>query len=229
MWVNGDYRAGISVMDRHLARAAETLKVAQAMQTWVNQLTPAAQMSSSHHTRIATAIGLTEAPRGALGHWLQIAGGKISRYQIITPTCWNASPRDSGGKLGPIEQALIGTPVQNADQPVEVLRVIHSFDPASPARSTWCGSSQEPKSSGPGHFYGGEEIHSHNHDHGPSCSHDQLRASPRAWGLNRARPRILIAGLGNYLLRDDGIGVHAVGPCRRLLHPAGGPHGGGRH
>jgi hydrogenase large subunit len=77
----------------------------------------------------AAGLGLTEAPRGALGHWLQIAGGKISRYQIITPTCWNASPRDGQNQPGPIEQALLGTPVQDASQPVEVLRVIHSFDP----------------------------------------------------------------------------------------------------
>ncbi|MCK7478699.1 MAG: nickel-dependent hydrogenase large subunit [Candidatus Moduliflexus flocculans] len=74
-------------------------------------------------------VGLTEAPRGALGHWLQIANGKISRYQIITPTCWNASPGDDLGKAGPLEQALVGTPVQDPAQPIEVLRVIHSFDP----------------------------------------------------------------------------------------------------
>ena len=77
----------------------------------------------------ASSYGLTEAPRGALGHWMQMASGKISRYQIITPTCWNASPRDDAGKLGPIEKALIDTPVISLDQPIEVLRVIHSFDP----------------------------------------------------------------------------------------------------
>ena len=55
--------------------------------------------------------------------------GKISRYQVITPTAWNASPRDDAGQMGPIEQALIGTPVADADQPVEVLRGVHSFDP----------------------------------------------------------------------------------------------------
>jgi hydrogenase large subunit len=76
-----------------------------------------------------TAYGLTEAPRGALGHWVKIAGGLISNYQIITPTCWNASPRDAKGIRGPLEQALIGTPIRNLNQPVEVVRVIHSFDP----------------------------------------------------------------------------------------------------
>ena len=130
MWVNGDYRHGISVMDRHQARAEETLKIATALQTWVNQLQVAGPYYTSHTARTtATAYGLTEAPRGALGHWLQIASGKISRYQIVTPTCWNASPRDGAGALGPIEKALVGTPVTDVEQPIEVLRVIHSFDP----------------------------------------------------------------------------------------------------
>ncbi len=130
MWVNGDYRAGISVMDRHLARAAETLKVAQAMGTWVNQLTTGGAVAVPTSVPATGAgIGLTEAPRGALGHWLQITGGKIARYQIVTPTCWNASPRDTAGQMGPMEKALIGTPVQDVNQPLEVVRVIHSFDP----------------------------------------------------------------------------------------------------
>jgi hydrogenase large subunit len=72
---------------------------------------------------------MSEAPRGALGHWIQITDGKIDHYQVITPTCWNASPRDSQGVPGPMEQALIGTPIENQDQPIEALRVIHSFDP----------------------------------------------------------------------------------------------------
>lgn len=130
MWVNGDYQQGISVMDRHQARAQETLKIAQALQSWVNQI----QATGSVFTKpripaTASSYGLTEAPRGALGHWMQMASGKISSYQIVTPTCWNASPRDDAGKLGPIEKALINTPVISVDQPIEVLRVIHSFDP----------------------------------------------------------------------------------------------------
>jgi len=121
MWVNGDYRAGISVMDRHLARAAETLKVAKAMVTWADQLNPSAAVAvTANIPSSATAVGLTEAPRGALGHWLRISNGRISRYQIITPTCWNASPRDSAARRGPLEQALIGTPVRDVDQPIEV-------------------------------------------------------------------------------------------------------------
>ena len=130
MWVNGDYRRGISVMDRHQARAKETLKIATALKSWVTQLQSGGAVYASHTApQSASSYGLTEAPRGALGHWLQIASGKISRYQIITPTCWNASPRDGKGALGPIEKALIGSPVISVDEPIEVLRIIHSFDP----------------------------------------------------------------------------------------------------
>jgi hydrogenase large subunit len=74
-------------------------------------------------------VGLSEAPRGALGHWIQIGDGRIDHYQVITPTCWNASPKDDYSVPGPMEQALIGTPIEDPDQPLEALRVIHSFDP----------------------------------------------------------------------------------------------------
>jgi len=130
MYVNGDYTRGISALDRIAARAYETKKVADAMDGWLNQIVVgqsayvyAATPSS------ATGIGLTEAPRGALGHWITIANSVISRYQVITPTNWNASPKDDLEQRGPIEQALMGTPIANVKQPIEVLRVIHSFDP----------------------------------------------------------------------------------------------------
>ena len=139
MWVNGDYRSGISVMDRHLARAQEALKVAYAMQDWLSQLAVGGAVYSSYAIPYSkSGIGLTEAPRGAIGHWLATSatttqsptkGPAIANYQVITPTCWNASPRDGKGVRGPIEQALVGTKVGNAAQPIEVLRVIHSFDP----------------------------------------------------------------------------------------------------
>jgi hydrogenase large subunit len=130
MTVNGDYSNGISVMDRHLARARETLKIALAMRDWLNQVSTG--QSGYTHRPIpdsASSDGLTEAPRGALGHWLQVAGGKIAKYQVVTPTCWNLSPKDDAGQRGPLEQALIGVPVANVDKPIEVLRVVHSYDP----------------------------------------------------------------------------------------------------
>jgi hydrogenase large subunit len=130
MKVNGDYRGGISVMDRHLARALETLKIAKAMDGWLDQLQVDQTAYDDYFDQYSgVGAGMSEAPRGALGHWVQIDEGKITHYQVITPTCWNASPRDDQGVPGPMEQALIGTPVENPDQPIEALRVIHSFDP----------------------------------------------------------------------------------------------------
>jgi len=77
----------------------------------------------------ATGVGLSEAPRGALAHWIVIKDRKIDNYQLVVPSTWNASPRDPQGQLSAYEAALIGTPVNNPDQPVEILRTIHSFDP----------------------------------------------------------------------------------------------------
>ena len=77
----------------------------------------------------AKGVGLSEAPRGALAHWIVIKDKKIDNYQLVVPSTWNASPRDGKGQRSAYEAALIGTPVKNADQPVEILRTIHSFDP----------------------------------------------------------------------------------------------------
>jgi hydrogenase large subunit len=130
MWVNGDYRNGISVIDRLAARAFEAKKVADAMVGWLNELIVGGSTYSYKQTPLsATGFGLTEAPRGALGHWADITNGRLSRYQVITPTAWNCSPMDDLGQYGPVEQALIGTPVADLQQPIELLRVIHSFDP----------------------------------------------------------------------------------------------------
>jgi len=131
-WISGDYRKGISVMDRHVARYTETSKIATNMKTWIGQV----KVGVSGYTKLSklatgTGIGLTEAPRGALGHWVSVASSKISKYQIVTPTCWNASPMDDAGKVGPIEKALIGTHVANTVEPVELLRIVHSFDPCT--------------------------------------------------------------------------------------------------
>jgi hydrogenase large subunit len=74
-------------------------------------------------------FGFTEAPRGSLGHWIEIQDEKIKNYQIVVPSTWNASPRDASGQHGAYEAALLGTPMANPEQPVEILRTIHSFDP----------------------------------------------------------------------------------------------------
>ena len=77
----------------------------------------------------AQGVGFAEAPRGALGHWVKINNGKVSAYQAVVPTTWNASPRDGSGQKGPYEASLLDTPIVNEDQPLELLRTIHSFDP----------------------------------------------------------------------------------------------------
>ncbi len=74
-------------------------------------------------------VGQVEAPRGSLGHWVHITDGKIANYQAVVPTTWNASPRDAAGNIGAYEAALLGTPMANAEQPLEILRTLHSFDP----------------------------------------------------------------------------------------------------
>jgi len=130
MWMTGDYNEGVSVMDRQLARAYEAQKIGVAMKRWLAQVRigePVFRKTSIPAK--GTAFGLTEAPRGALGHWLKLEGGKIAAYQVITPTCWNCSPRDDKKQLGPMEKAIMGTVVQDPEKPVEVLRVVHSFDP----------------------------------------------------------------------------------------------------
>jgi hydrogenase large subunit len=77
----------------------------------------------------ARGVGTTEAPRGALGHWIVIDDTKIANYQAVVPTTWNGSPRDPAGNIGAFEAALMNTPLAVADQPLEILRTLHSFDP----------------------------------------------------------------------------------------------------
>jgi hydrogenase large subunit len=74
-------------------------------------------------------VGFTEAPRGALGHWVKIKDGRIDNYQCVVPTTWNGSPRDPAGNIGAFEAALLDTPMADPQQPLEILRTIHSFDP----------------------------------------------------------------------------------------------------
>jgi hydrogenase large subunit len=122
-----------SVLGRHAARALEATLVADAMAGWLNDdlVVGDPVYAESDIPEDASVIGLTEAPRGALGHWIDIKQHKIDRYQVITPTNWNASPKDHLEQMGPIEQALVGTTIADPDQPIEIeiLRIVHSFDP----------------------------------------------------------------------------------------------------
>ncbi len=98
---------------------------------WLKSLTPGAPtvVSFSDVPKQATGMGLNDAERGALGHWVVIDNWKIKIYNAIVPTTWNASPRDDQGQPGPIEQALVGTPVADTNNPIELVRVVRSFDP----------------------------------------------------------------------------------------------------
>ncbi len=77
----------------------------------------------------AKGVGMTEAPRGALGHWIKVKDGRIDNYQCVVPTTWNGSPRDEQGNIGAFEAALMNTKVERPEEPVEILRTLHSFDP----------------------------------------------------------------------------------------------------
>jgi hydrogenase large subunit len=119
-----------SILGRIAARAEETKLVADAMEKWILQLKPGAPSNvKAEIPKEAMGMGLTEAPRGAVGHWISIKDQKIDNYQVVAATIWNASPRDDKGLLGPIEQALIGTPVKDIKNPFNVVRVVRSFDP----------------------------------------------------------------------------------------------------
>jgi len=74
-------------------------------------------------------VGLNDVPRGSLGHWVDIENGKIKNYQYVVPSTWNLGPRCGNGILGPVEEALIGTPIADPKKPLEILRTVHSFDP----------------------------------------------------------------------------------------------------
>jgi hydrogenase large subunit len=80
--------------------------------------------------RRARGYGYLDAPRGALGHWVEIENGRIARYQCVVPSTWNASPRDAEGQMGPYEASLVDNhPLAVPEQPLEILRTVHSFDP----------------------------------------------------------------------------------------------------
>ena len=119
-----------SCLGRHAARALECLLVAQKCAEWADELVPGqAGFTDFDIPKSGRGVGLSEAPRGALGHWLSIEDYHIQSYQCVVPTTWNCSPRDEQGRAGPVEQALVGTPVADPDQPLEAVRVVRSFDP----------------------------------------------------------------------------------------------------
>jgi len=125
-----DANALFSTLGRTAARALETQVIAWAMEDWLNQLnTNGDTFQPWNMPETASGWGLNEAPRGALGHWIQIQNKKIGNYQLVVPSTWNFGPRCSQNKPGPAESALVGTSVVDPERPVEILRTVHSFDP----------------------------------------------------------------------------------------------------
>ncbi len=120
----------LSTLGRTAARCLETKIIADAMGGWLNQLNSGGStMSSWRMPSKASGMGLNEAPRGALGHWININNQVIANYQMVVPSTWNFGPRCAKGLPGPAESALESTPVTKIDQPLEVLRTVHSLDP----------------------------------------------------------------------------------------------------
>ncbi len=133
-------QAIFSTLGRTAARGLEASWAAHKMSYFYDKLIATIKAGDSSTANIekwdpsrwpkeAKGAGFTEAPRGALGHWIKVKDGKIDNYQCVVPTTWNGSPRDDKGQIGAFEASLMNTPVAKADQPLEILRTLHSFDP----------------------------------------------------------------------------------------------------
>ncbi|MCR4410431.1 MAG: nickel-dependent hydrogenase large subunit [Candidatus Saccharicenans sp.] len=132
--------AVFSTLGRTAARAIETKVIAGLLQKFYDELVAEIKAGNTDTfndekweprtwPKKALGFGYTEAPRGALGHWVVIENRKIKNYQIVVPTTWNASPRDHRNQAGAYEASLVGTRLANPEQPLEILRTLHSFDP----------------------------------------------------------------------------------------------------
>ena len=120
---------------RHFCRAVESKLVGEAGLAWIDRLIelatagPIVGMKDKPVPNSSSGMGAWDAPRGALGHWVDIQDHRINNYQLVVPSTWNASPRDEKGVRGPYEESLIGAPVPDVDNPINVVRIIRSFDP----------------------------------------------------------------------------------------------------
>ncbi|MGC2888702.1 MAG: nickel-dependent hydrogenase large subunit [Candidatus Acidiferrum sp.] len=129
-----------STLGRLAARALETQLLANRLSGWVEELGNnlatgnlrihnGEKWDPNSWPKSARGFGFFEAPRGSLGHWVEIEDQAIKNYQAVVPSTWNAGPRDARGQRGAYEAALLKTPVADPDRPLEILRTIHSFDP----------------------------------------------------------------------------------------------------
>lgn len=130
MYLSGEYNRGISTMDRTIARVLEVRKVIGIMEGLLERIEPK-QTVIEHYVfaNEARGQGLIDTTRGALGHWVAVNNQEITNYEIITPSVWNLSTEDPSGLKGTIEYALIGTEVKDSANPVEIGRIVRSYDP----------------------------------------------------------------------------------------------------
>ncbi len=123
-------RAGGGVEARVVARLIEVARLTPAMERWAEALRPGEPFwCAGELPADVDGVGLVEAARGSLGHWLTVRRGRIHNYQIIAPTTWNFSPRDAAGRPGALERALVGIPAPDDRAPLAVQHVVRSFDP----------------------------------------------------------------------------------------------------
>ncbi|WP_165249248.1 nickel-dependent hydrogenase large subunit [Adlercreutzia sp. ZJ141] len=132
----GDLSVAQSTLGRTALRQLETLYIATLMKEWVDELIEAVKGGDSEYFRApetdtGSGTGFWEAPRGALYHSEKVKNGRIEGYQIIIPSTWNLAPMNKDGEHGPMEQALIGCPVEDVEMPINALRTVHSFDPCT--------------------------------------------------------------------------------------------------
>jgi len=129
-----------STLGRVTARALEAEIMVGRLSGWVAQLDDnmahgdvrihnGDKWNQDSWPKSCQGFGFHEAPRGSLGHWVEIENKKIVNYQVVAPSTWNAGPRDGQGQRGPYEAALLGTPIADPDRPLEIMRTVHSFDP----------------------------------------------------------------------------------------------------
>lgn len=130
MWLSGSYSRGISTMDRTIARVLEVEKIIGIMEEMLKRVSfDTAPLNGYEFASQAFGKGLTDTTRGALGHWINVQNQTIQNYDIITPSSWNLSPEDSTGQKGVIEYALMGTTISDLRNPVEIGRIVRSYDP----------------------------------------------------------------------------------------------------
>jgi len=138
--LNAPATALFSTLGRVAARAIETQLMARQVPKWIDQLSQnlahgdlrihnSEKWDPATWPKSSQGWGFHEAPRGSLGHWVQIEDRGIKNYQCVVPSTWNAGPRDAKGQRGAYEAALLKTPIADPERPLEILRTIHSFDP----------------------------------------------------------------------------------------------------